>query len=47
MSPISLPEHLPPAEHIKLVEKRIKSIPPKLKLDEKDAKGLTGHLEEE
>jgi DNA-damage-inducible protein D len=41
------PEHLPPAEHIKLVEKRIKSVPPKLKLDEKDAKGLTGHSEEE
>lgn len=41
------PEHLPPAEHIKLVEKRGKSIPPKLELDEKDAKGLAGHSEEE
>jgi DNA-damage-inducible protein D len=37
------PEQLPPAEHIKLVEKRVKSVPPKLKLDEKDATGLTGH----
>jgi len=43
----TLPEELPPAEHIKHVEKRIKSTPPKLELDEKDAKGLTGHLEEE
>ncbi len=41
------PEYLPPAEHIKLVEKRVKSIPPKLKLDEKDAQGLIGHSEEE
>jgi len=29
------------------VEKRIKSVPPKLKLDEKDAKGLAGPSEEE
>ncbi|RJQ43718.1 MAG: hypothetical protein C4538_11590 [Nitrospiraceae bacterium] len=36
----TLPERLPPAEHIKLVEKRIKNIPPKLELEEKDAKGL-------
>ncbi len=41
------PEHLPPAEHIKLVEKRLKSVSPKLELEEKDAKGLIGHLEEE
>ncbi|MDI6686991.1 MAG: DNA damage-inducible protein D [Desulfobacterales bacterium] len=41
------PEHLPPAEHIKFVEKRVKSVPPKLKLDEKDAKGLAGHSEKE
>lgn len=43
----TLPEHLSPAEHIKLVEKRVKSVPPKLKLKEKDAKGLIGHSEEE
>ena len=41
------PEELPPAEHIKHVEKRIKSVPPKLELEEKDAKGLIGDLEEE
>jgi DNA-damage-inducible protein D len=41
------PEHLPPAEHIKLVEKRVKGVPPKLELEEKDAKGLIGHSEEE
>jgi len=41
------PEELPPAEHIKHVEKRIKSVAPKLELDEKDAKGLTGNLEGE
>ncbi len=41
------PEELPPAEHIKFVEKRIKRVSPKLELDEKDAKGLIGHLEEE
>ena len=41
------PENLPPAEHIKLVEKRIKSASPRLELDEKDAKGLIGHAEEE
>lgn len=41
------PEYLPPAEHIKLVEKRVKKLPPKLKLEKKDAKGLIGHSEEE
>jgi len=41
------PEYLPPAEHIKLVEKRVKKLPPKLKLEKKDAKGLVGHSEEE
>ena len=39
------PEHLPPAEHIKQVEKRVKSAAPKLKLEEKDTKGLIGHSE--
>lgn len=41
------PEHLSPAEHIKLVEKRVKNASPKLKLEEKDAQGLIGHSEEE
>lgn len=41
------PEHLPPAEHIKLVKKRLKGVSPKLELEEKDAKGLIGHSEEE
>ncbi|MDP3112135.1 MAG: DNA damage-inducible protein D [Thermodesulfovibrionales bacterium] len=43
----TLPEQLPPAEHIKQVEKRVKSAAPKLKLEEKDAKGLSGKSEEE
>lgn len=37
-----MPEKIPPAEHISEVEKRIKSTPPGLELDEKDAKGLVG-----
>lgn len=37
-----LPEHLEPAEHIKQVEKRLKSSTPKLELDGPDAKGLIG-----
>ena len=37
-----LPETIPAAEHIKIVEKRIKSTPPKLELDERDAGGLLG-----
>lgn len=41
------PEHLSPAEHIKVVEKRIKSTSPKLELEDKDAKGLIGHADEE
>ena len=41
------PEQLSPAEHIKLVEKRVKNSSPKLELEEKDAKGLIGHSEEE
>ncbi len=41
------PEELPPAEHIKHVEKRIKNVPPKLELEEKAAKGLIGDFEEE
>jgi len=37
-----LPEHIPPAEHIKEVEKRIKTATPKLELDQRDAGGLLG-----
>lgn len=36
------PENIPPAEHIKKVEKRLKTSKPKLLLDEKDA-GLLPH----
>lgn len=36
----TLPENLPPAEHIKQVEKRIKQATPKLELDGPDAQGL-------
>ncbi|NCO83759.1 MAG: DNA damage-inducible protein D [Nitrospirae bacterium] len=43
----TLPEQLPPAEHIKQVEKRVKSAAPKLELEEKDAKGLIGKSVEE
>jgi len=38
----TLPENLPPAEHIKQVQRRIASTPPKLQLEDKDAKGLAG-----
>jgi DNA-damage-inducible protein D len=38
----TLPENIPPAEHIKEVEKRIKQTIPKLTLDERDAGGLLG-----
>jgi DNA-damage-inducible protein D len=43
----TLPEKIPPAEHISQVEKRIKTTPPKLELEEKDAKGLIGPADEE
>ena len=36
------PEQIPPAEHIKEVEKRIKNSVPKMELGEKDAGGLLG-----
>jgi DNA-damage-inducible protein D len=35
----TVPENIPPAEHIKEVEKRIKTATPKLELDEHDAMG--------
>lgn len=38
----TLPENIPAAEHIKEVEKRLKSATPKLKLDEREAGGLLG-----
>ena len=37
-----LPEQIPPAEHIKSVEKRVKDATPKLELDDRDAVGLLG-----
>jgi DNA-damage-inducible protein D len=38
----NLPEQIPPAEHIKQVEQRIKASTPKLELDKRDASGLLG-----
>lgn len=38
----TLPENIPPAEHIKNVEERIKHATPKLTLDEREAGGLLG-----
>jgi len=38
----TMPELIPPAEHIKEVEKRIKSSAPKLTLEKRDADGLLG-----
>lgn len=37
-----LPENIPPAEHIKAVQKRVKGAVPKLELDQRDAGGLLG-----
>jgi DNA-damage-inducible protein D len=36
----TMPEDIPPAEHIKQVKKRIQSVKPKLQLDDQTAKGL-------
>jgi DNA-damage-inducible protein D len=38
----TLPEDIPPAEHIKQVEQRVKNAVPKLALDDRDASGLLG-----
>lgn len=38
----TLPENIPPAEPIKEVQKRLRSAPPRLELDDKDAQGLIG-----
>jgi DNA-damage-inducible protein D len=40
----TLPENIPPAEHIKQVRKRIATTPAKVQLEEKDAKGLAGEI---
>ena len=36
----TLPENIPPAEHIKQVEERVQSTSPKLVLDDSDSRGL-------
>jgi DNA-damage-inducible protein D len=41
----TLPENIPPAEHIKDVEKRLKLTTPKLTLSEREASGLLGGKE--
>lgn len=38
----TMPENIQPAEHIKLVEKRVKDVSPKLELDDNNARGLIG-----
>ena len=38
----TLPEQIPPAEHVKEVEKRLKNATPKLELDKREAGGLLG-----
>jgi DNA-damage-inducible protein D len=38
----TMPEYIPPDEHIKQVKKRIQSVPAHLELDEQNAKGLLG-----
>jgi DNA-damage-inducible protein D len=38
----TLPEHIAPAEHIKELAKRLKTVKPKLALDDQYAKGLRG-----
>jgi len=42
----TLPENIDPAEHIKEVEKRLKTATPKLELDDHDASGLLGDTSE-
>jgi DNA-damage-inducible protein D len=41
------PENIPPAEHIKQVQKRIKGSVPRLRLDDRDAGGLLGATSDE
>lgn len=40
----TLPEQIPPAEHIKEVEKRLKNSTPKLELNDREASGLLGDV---
>ena len=40
----TLPEDIPPAEHIKVIEKRLKATTPTLELEEKEAHGLLGEF---
>lgn len=40
----TLPENIPPAEPIKVVEKRLKTAPARLTLNPKDALGIANHL---
>lgn len=42
----TLPEHILPAEHIKEVEKRVKTSTPTLELDKRDTTGLLGENKE-
>jgi DNA-damage-inducible protein D len=39
----TLPENIPPAEHVKQVEKRLKTSKPRLDLDPKDPLGIADH----
>jgi DNA-damage-inducible protein D len=43
----TMPENIPPAEHIKQVVKRIKTAKPHLELSQEDAKGLAGEHNKE
>jgi DNA-damage-inducible protein D len=43
----TMPENLPPAEHIKQVERRLRGTAPKLELEDKEAKGLSGGEEKD
>jgi DNA-damage-inducible protein D len=43
----TMPENIPPAEHIKQVKKRLERAAPHLKLAEQDAKGLSGRQRKE
>lgn len=40
----TLPEQIPPAEHIKEVEKRLRKATTKMELDEREAGGLLGEV---
>jgi len=43
----TMPENIPPAEHIKQVKKRLKGAAPHLEMTEQDAKGLSGRESKE